>query len=172
MLTGNVFRSRLLVVGVVAAFVLLVTPVAEFAQAKAGAPVSNGSLVGFIYDKDMKTPVPNAVVKLRNVAKATEYESMPTDVNGMYKITGIEDGRYILGVTAAKRDYNFDYALVLKGSEMAKLTVALNAGGQTTGKDAKKKSFFTSPAGIVVIILVVGAGIFALVSGKEESPNK
>ena len=55
MLINNVFRSKVLVVGVLAAFVLLVAPVREFAQSK--APVASGSLVGFIYDKDMKTPI-------------------------------------------------------------------------------------------------------------------
>jgi hypothetical protein len=171
MIINSVFRSRTLVSCVLAAFVLLVTPVAEFAQAKAALPAAGGSLVGFIYDKDMKTPVPNAVVKLRNLEKATEYESTPTDASGMYKITGIAEGRYILGVTAAKHDFNFDYALVLKGNEMAKLSVALQEGGQTTGVDAKKKSFFTSPAGIVTLVIVAGAVLFVVFSkNKEESP--
>jgi hypothetical protein len=168
MLINKIFRSRLLVTGTLAAFVLLVTPVAPFAQGK--APAAGGSLVGFIYDKDMKTPVPNAVVKLRNVAKATEYESQPTDANGMYKIAGIEEGRYILGITAAKGDFNFDYGLILKANEMAKLSVALQEGGQTTGPDAKKKSFFKSPAGIVAIVIVAGSLLYVLLAKEETSP--
>ena len=167
MLVNSIFRSRVLVVGVLAAFALLVAPVREFAQSK--APAAGGSLVGFIYDKDMKTPVPNAVVKLRNVAKARAYESARTDANGMYKITGIEEGRYILGVTGAKGDFNFDYALALKGNEIAKLSVALMEGGQTTGTDAKKKSFFTSPAVIVVMVIVAGAILYAVFSKEEEA---
>jgi hypothetical protein len=163
------FRSRVLAVGVLAAFVLLMTPVAEFAQAKASAPASSGSLVGFIYDKDMKTPIPNAVVKLRNVEKPTDYASTLSDANGMYKITGIEEGRYILGVSASKGDFNFDYALALKGSEMAKLSVSLKEGGSTTGADAKKKSFFASPAGIVFTVIAVGAVLYGLLSHKEET---
>jgi len=168
MLIHKIFRSRLLVGGVLAAFALLVTPVAPFAQGK--APAAGGSLVGFIYAKDMKTPVPNAVVKLRNLAKAKDYESQPTDANGMYKISGIEEGRYILGVTAGKGDFNFDYALVLKGNELAKLSVALQEGGQTTGPDAKKKSFFLTPAGIVIIVIAVGSLAYALLAKEEESP--
>ena len=171
MLINNVFRSKVLVVSVLAAFVILVAPVREFAQSKAPAPA--GSLVGFIYEKDMKTPVANAVVKIRNLAKATEYTSAPTDANGMYKIAGIAEGRYILGVTAAKGDFNFDYALALKGAEMAKLSVALQEGGKTTGADAKKKSFFTSPAGIVVLVIVAGAVLYGLLAKEEEtSPIK
>jgi uncharacterized surface anchored protein len=167
MLMNNVFRSRFLILVVVAAFMLLVTPVREFAASK--DPAAGGSLVGFIYDKDMKTPIANAVVKLRNLAKAKEYESGRTDANGMYKITGIEEGRYILGVTAAQGDFNFDYALALKGNEMAKLSVALQEGGQTTGADAKKKSFFLSPAGIVVMVIVAGAVLYGLLAKSEET---
>lgn len=167
MFVNSIFRSRVLAVGVLAAFALLVAPVSEFAQSK--APAAGGSLVGFIYDKDMKTPVQNAVVKLRSIEKAKGYESTPTDANGMYKITGIAEGRYILGVTGAKGDFNFDYALALKGSEIAKLSVALQEGGKTTGTDAKKKSFFTSPAGIVVLVIVAGAVLYGLLAKEEEA---
>jgi hypothetical protein len=171
MFIQKVFRSRILVVGVLAAFLLLVAPVREFAQGK--APSAAGSLVGFIYDKDMKTPVANAVVKIRNVAKATEYQSTPSDATGMYKITGIEDGRYVLGITAAKGNYNFDYALVLKGTEMAKLSVALQEGTQPPPEKTKKKSFFTSPAGIVTMVIVAGVVLLALFAKEEEtSPIK
>jgi len=171
MLKQDVFRSRFLAVGVLAAFALLVTPVAEFAQVKAALPASNGTLVGFIYEKDMRTPVPNAVVKLRNVAKAEEYESTPTDATGMYKIVGIEEGRYILGVSAAKRDFNFDYALVLKGTEVAKLSLALTPGGPTSGAadESKPKGFFMSPAGFVAIVIVAGAVLYGLLAKQEEA---
>jgi hypothetical protein len=169
MIVNSVFRSRILVSGVLAAFVLLVTPVAQFAQGKAAAPAANGSLVGFIYEKDMKTPVAHAVVKIRNIANAQQYESQPTDASGMYHITGIEEGRYILGVTATKGDFNFDYALLLKGDELAKLSVSLTPGSKTTGDDAKPNSFFTSPAGIVTLVIVVGAVLYVLLKGKEEA---
>ncbi len=168
MLIKKVFRSRILVTGVLAAFLLLLAPVREFAQGK--APAAGGSLVGFIYDKDMKTPVPNAVVKIRNVAKASEYQSTPSDTNGMYKITGVEAGRYVLGIAAPKGDFNFDYGLSLKSGEMAKLSVALTPGGQSTAGDTKSKSFFTSPMGIVTLVIVAGAVLYALFA-KEEEPS-
>jgi hypothetical protein len=168
MIITNVFRSRVLVAGVLAAFLLLVAPVREFAQAKS-APAGGGALVGFIYDKDMKTPVANAIVKIRNIDKATEYDSQPTDANGMYKIAGIAAGRYILGVTTPKGDFNFDYGLSLKGNETAKLSVALNEGGRMPGSDASIKGFFTSPMGIVTLVIVTGAVLYAIFSKKEEA---
>jgi hypothetical protein len=168
MIINSVFRSKALAIGVLAAFVLVMMPGREFAQAKAPAP-ANGSLVGFIYEKDMRTPVSNAVVKIRNLADAKTYASAPTDANGMYKITGIQEGRYILGVAATKGDFNFDYALLLKGNELAKLSVALQEGGTTTGRDAGAKSFFTSPAGIVALVIVAGAVLYGILASKEEA---
>ncbi len=167
MLIKELFRSRALVVVVLASFGLLVAPVGQFAAPR--GPASSGSLVGFVYGSDMKTPVTNAVVKLRNVADSKEYVSPPTDANGMYKVTGLADGRYILGVTTAKGDFNFDYVMKVKGGEMAKLSVALAPGGQTTGTDAGKKSFFVSPAGIVLIVVAVGTVLYAVFAKEEEA---
>lgn len=78
-----VFRSKVLAVCLAAAFILLTVPMRDFA---AGAPKTSGALSGFIYGEDMRTPVRNAVVKLRNVTNQKEYESEPTDLEGMYKI--------------------------------------------------------------------------------------
>lgn len=91
-----VFRSKVLAVGLAAAFVLLTVPVREFA---AGAPKASGSgaLSGYIYGEDMRTPVRNAVVKLRSLDSQKEYESEPTDLEGMYKIPEVEEGRYVMG---------------------------------------------------------------------------
>ncbi len=42
MIVNSIFRSRILIICVLAAFVLLITPVAEFAQGKAAAPAATG----------------------------------------------------------------------------------------------------------------------------------
>jgi len=167
MFMNSVFRSKVLVVVLVAAFVMLVAPVREFAQAKAPA---GGSLVGFVYAKDMKTPVANAVVKIRDVSSAKEYDSAPTDANGMYKIAGIHEGRYILGVTGAAGNFNFDYVMLLKATDMAKLSVALTPGGQMSGDDAKGKSFFKENwVGLVILVLAVGATLYGYIHKPEEA---
>ena len=121
----------------------------------------------------MTTPVANAVVKVRNVQSPKEYDSQPTDANGMYKITGVAEGRYILGVTTAGGNYNFDYVLVFKGSEIAKLSLALEEGGKTTGKDAEAKSFFSQTQNIIgVAIFVAGAAFMTyLILHKPEEAS-
>jgi len=173
MLIDKVFRSRGLVTGVLAAFVSLVMPMGEFARAQATV-APGGSLAGFIYGKDMKTPVAGAVVKIRNVGDQKELTSLPSDANGMYTIPGIPEGRYILGVTAAEGNFDFDYALHVKASEMGKLSVALapGAGAQTAGETAtKKKGFFNTVVGRALLITVAGVGVYlAFFTEKEASP--
>jgi len=177
MLVSRALKSRGLAVGVAAAFVFLSLPIAEFAAAKAapqapGAAVpAEGSLVGFVFTQDMRTPVANAVVMIRNINEQTSYSSAPSDANGMYAIKGIKEGRYVLGVAATEGDYNFDYVMALKGSEMAKLSLALNPGGQMTGADPAKKSFFPSAGGVMIVVMAAGAVLYAVFAAKdEESP--
>ena len=163
-----------LAVLLVAAFVLLTLPVREFA---AGGPGGTGALAGHIYDEDMRTPVRNAVVMLRNVATQKEYESEPTDPDGMYRIPGIEEGRYVMGVKVSSGSYNFHYSLLIKSDALAKLSVAMRAGSDPVmlqqGYDANKKrsigDFFKSPAGIVTILAAVEITLFALVLAENEA---
>jgi hypothetical protein len=159
-----------------AAFVLLTLPVRDFA---AGAPKGTGSLAGHIFNEDMKTPVRNAVVKLRNVASQLEYESEPTDLEGMYTIPAIEEGRYVMGVKSVQGDYNFHYSILIKSDALAKLSVAMKPGAApvrieqgTTGKGKSGLgAFFKSPAGILTLITVAEVTLFAIaLSEGETSP--
>ncbi len=159
-------KSRSLTFGVLAAFLLLVFPAAELAAAQS----MPSSLIGFVYAKDMKTPVANAVVKLKSVKDMKEYSSTPADSNGMYKVAGLPQGRYVVGVSASEGDFNFDYVLNIKNDEMAKLSVALVPGGTSAAAAAAngKKSFFTSPAGIMLLVTVAGAVIYSIANEADE----
>jgi len=162
----SVSKSGWLIWAALAAFALFVVPVGEVAWAKE----QGGTLVGFVYAQDMKTPVAGAVVKVRNITNQKEFVSSATDANGMYKVDGVDEGRYILGVTATQGDFNFDYVMLLKGGEIAKLSVALVPGGQATSGDAPKKSFFKSPVGIVTMVVVAGVILYAIFAEGEASP--
>ncbi|NPV84058.1 MAG: carboxypeptidase regulatory-like domain-containing protein [Candidatus Aminicenantes bacterium] len=176
MLRNGIYRSPVLSGIVLLAFMLLLLPAETLA-----APT--GSLVGFIYGSDMKTPVQNAVVKVRNVDDGKEYVSTPTDANGSYKLDKLKEGKYILGITAPDGDYNFPYVMVVKGGEIGKLSLALKSGaasglGQETVEPTEKEkvSFFKTPVGIAVLMVATTLalyGTFKLLEGKEEaSPSK
>jgi len=169
--------KKTLAVFLVGALVLLTVPVAQIAAA---APRGNGALAGHIYNEDMRTPVRNAIVKLRNVATMKEYASDPTDPEGMYRIPAIEEGRYVMGVLGPSGSYNFHYSIMIKADALAKLSVAMKLGDspvmlqQGSGEYNKKASivdFFKSPAGILTIITAVEVTLFAIaLSEGEASP--
>jgi hypothetical protein len=124
----------------------------------------------------MKSCVTNAVVKLRNLNNQKEYISLPTDAKGGYKILGIEEGWYTLGVTTAAGDFNLNYGVYVKAGVTAKLSVEMLPGGMLEGKGGSGgggKSFFKTPAGILTIVALgagVGFGIYELTKQKEASP--
>jgi hypothetical protein len=157
-----------------ATFFLLTVPFPRFAAA---APKGNGTLVVHIYNEDMKTPVRNVVVKLRNVETQKEYDSEPTYPNGTYVIPAIEEGRYVMGVLGTSGPYNFHYSIMIKANALAKLSVAMKPGGTPVmlqqGFDTKKKAtivdFFKSPAGLLTIISAVEVTLFAVVLSEGEA---
>jgi uncharacterized surface anchored protein len=169
----SVSKSKGLVYGLIASFVLLVMPIGEYASAQATS-AQGGSLTGFIFGKNANTPVAGAVVKIRNLEDQKELASMPTDEDGLYKILGIPEGRYILGVSSAAGDFDCDYAVHVKSGELGKLSMALapGAGAQTTDENApKKKGFFKTVAGRALLVTAVGVAVYlAFFTGKEASP--
>jgi hypothetical protein len=178
MRNSRLLHSKFLALFLAGAFILLTAPVREFAQ---GLPAGTGALAGHIYNDDMRTPVRNAIVKLRNVATQKEYESEPTDPEGMYRIPGVEQGRYVMGVVSVQGDYNFQYSILIKPNALAKLSVAMKPGGvparieASSGSGTEKKKtivdFFKSPAGILTLIAVAETTLFALaLSEGEASP--
>jgi len=175
MFQAGALRSKYLSVGLIAAFLLLTVPLPAPAQAQTPSYTRQGTLQGTVYSEGMKTRVANAVVKLRNLNNQKEYTSQPTDAKGGYKILMIEEGWYTLGVSIAAGDYNLNYGVYIKAGETAKLSVEMMPGGMLEGKGGSgsggKKGFFSTPAGILVIVAAVGGagfGIYELTKKEEE----
>jgi hypothetical protein len=167
---------KILAIFLVGAFVLLTLPVVDVSAA---APRGSGALAGHIYNEDMRTPVRNAVVMLRNVTTQKEYTSEPTDPDGMYRIPGIEEGRYVMGVQGPSGAYNFHYSIMIKADALAKLSVAMKSGeapvrleqGSSYNKKPTIIDFFKSPAGILTIVTAIEITLFAVaLSEGEASP--
>jgi hypothetical protein len=177
MLKVTLFRSRVLAGGLVAAFVLFLMPLTGSAQTEPTSYARLGTLQGDLYSEGMKSRVANAVVKVRNLNNQKEYASLPTDAKGGYKIFGIEEGWYTLGVSTAAGDFNLNYGVYIKAGETAKLSVEMLPGGMLEGKGGSGggKSFFAKPGGILLIVALgaaAGFGIYELTKEKEASPVK
>lgn len=191
MLKENIFRSRLLIFAIIGSCCLLFFP----HEALSGA--QTGTLIGIILAEDMKTPVENAVVLVRNVKTKIEFRSNPTDKSGSYVIKNLEEGLYILGVSSPKGDFNFGYQIRVKANEIAKLSLALKPGkkggailvgtagagvvaGALTGAGAiagavgagvAGAAFFLTPVGIA-IATVVAAGLGVGIAAAVKSPMR
>jgi len=177
MLKVALFRSRILVGGLVAAFMPLLIPLTGSAQTQPKSFARQGTLQGVVFSEGIGARVSGAVVKVRNLNNQREYASQPTDAKGGYKILGIEEGWYTLGVSTAAGDFNLNYGVYIKAGETAKLSVVMLPGGMLEGKGASGggKSFFAKPAGILTIVVLgagAGFGIYELTKEKETSPIK
>ena len=176
MIKKSVFRSKFLAGGLIVAFGILITPAPVPAQSPepAQALVRQGTLQGVVFSEGMKSRVAGAIVKVRNLNNQREYSSQPTDVKGGYKILGIEEGWYTLGVTSPAGDFNLNYGVYVKAGETAKLSVEMLPGGMLEGKGSgggRGKSFFSTPGGILLIVALAGAagfGVYELTKKETE----
>ncbi len=179
MVSVRASRSRILAYGLIASFLLLVTPITGAAQAPTTPPQSfarQGTLQGSVFSEAMRARVANAIVKIRNLNNQKEYTSQPTDAKGNYKILMIEEGWYTLGVTTAAGDFNLNYGVYIKAGETAKLSVEMLPGGMLEGKGSNGggsgKGFFSTPGGILLIVVAVagaGFGVYELTKKEEEA---
>ena len=172
MLRISARRSRFLSAALIVAFGILITPAPSAAQTQAPL-VRQGTIQGVVYSEGMKSRVAGAIVKIRNLNNQKEYTSPPTDAKGGYKIIGVEEGWYTLGITAATGDFNLNYGVYIKAGETAKLAVEMMPGGMLEGKGGSGggKSFFAKPGGILLIVALAGAagfGIYELTKKESE----
>jgi len=184
MLQERLFRSKLFIFGIVASVSLLVFSHEALGQA------GPGSLTGFIYWENQKSPMEGATVKLRNVLTGAVYQSGPTDKIGSYIVKNIPEGRYLVGVSTQKGNFNFDRELQIKARELAKLNLVLKVdrngalvagalGGTAAAaavagaaRAATAAGFFATPIGIAVAVVAAGAvgyGLYASISLAEKS---
>jgi hypothetical protein len=164
---GKMFKKhnlkyRVLSVLFLAAFSMLFIPM----EILSSAVPAKGNLVGFIYLSDLNSPVADAVVKIRSVKGGAEIKSEPTDKTGSYKLLGVDEGQYILGVSTKSGGYNLEVLIQIKGGETGKLSLVLKEGQTSVvlAKNAPKAAFFATPLGIALLASASAAAVVAGVS--------
>jgi len=88
--------------------------------------VEKGNLVGTILDRDGKTLISGAVIKLRNVTSGSVYESSPTDAKGSFRLEGVGKGIYQYGITTSQGDFNSNELVGIIAGETTKISVSVN----------------------------------------------
>jgi len=109
---------------------------------------AQGSVIGFIYGQDGTTPLPGAVVKLKNLITGSVYESTPADDYGIFKVQDIQTGLYTYGVATQNGDYNAEnlVGFTVEENDVAKLTIVVDPyeKGVAEALDEVKKGLETS----------------------------
>jgi len=143
-------------------------------------PASAGNMVGFVFAGDGITPVAGAVVKLKNIRTAEEFTSLPTDELGVFRLSGLPEGVYVMGVEYEGGAFNVQNPVGIKAGTTAKISLALKPGVQQDEQKKKKKrggliAFLSSPAGIAVIIAasaLIVYTVWTLTKEEEASPYR
>jgi len=141
-----------------------------------------GNLIGKIYAKDGITAVVGSIAKIKNVTTAKVYESSKTNNVGTFKIEGIEEGLYSVGIVTDEGEFNVESLIGVKANKTVLITLVLKPyldEGKVElrskiFKDDKVPSkilkFFSSPIGIAIIVVGSIAIIYGVVTltGEEE----
>jgi hypothetical protein len=89
--------------------------------------LEKGNLIGFVYDRDGKTPVEGAVVVVKNTSSGAVYRAAPTNKQGMFIIQGLSKGIYSFGIATPQGDFNGNELIGILANETSKIAVSLNA---------------------------------------------
>lgn len=141
-----------------------------------------GNLIGKIYAKDGVTAVVGALAKIKNVATAKVYESSKTNNVGTFKIEGIEEGLYSLGIVTDEGEFNVESLIGVKANKAVLITLVLKPYLEEGKVEVRSKivksdkapskilKFFSSPIGIAIIVVGSVAIIYGIVTltGEEE----
>ena len=169
MIRLGIFRSRFFIVGVLAAFVVLLAPIQDFGQAVRKV----GALVGSLRGTDGEAAA-NTTIKIRNLNTGREF-SVATDAKGDYRIADVDEGWYTLTVDTPDHSFTLSYGIYIKANEDASLNLTMRPDGTLQGRGsagnaARGKSFFRKPLGIVTLVVlagVVGLGVTQLAKTKH-----
>lgn len=85
-----------------------------------------GDLVGLITENNGSTPVPGAVVVVRNLTTGVVTEGAQSDAKGGFRFPGLAPGLYALGVKSANGSYNSQDFFGVAADKTARITVALD----------------------------------------------
>ncbi len=108
---------------VLAAVLALLLPVS--ASQIAPSP-GQGSLVGTFFEKDGTTPVPGAVIKLKNISSGSIYEAAPSDKSGTFRLDGLVKGIYTFGIATSSGDFNSNELIGILEGETTKISISLS----------------------------------------------
>jgi hypothetical protein len=107
--------------GLAVALILVIFTTSAFSQ-----DLRKGHLIGYVFDRDGSTPVPGAVIVVKNLTTGAITEAAASDELGSFKVPGLDPGLYALGVKSAAGDFNSQEFFGVAAQQTSKISVALN----------------------------------------------
>jgi len=86
-----------------------------------------GVILGYVFDYDGTSPISGAVVKIKNTANGSVYESSVSDTSGVFNILGIETGIYQYSVSMPDGEFIADdvFGVRLSDNDTAKIAISV-----------------------------------------------
>ncbi len=103
------------------ALILALVPPAAIPQEPA-----KGGLIGFVYGADGSTPVPGAVVLVKNLTTGAVTEAGPTDATGLFQVAELSAGLYSAGVRSLQGSYNCQDFFGVEARHTSRISIALD----------------------------------------------
>ncbi len=85
----------------------------------------NGALKGTVFSADGTTPLPDAVITIKNIANETSYTSGKTDDTGKFEIQNMVKGIYVMGVKTSEGEFNASNLVGVRSGKTENVTLAL-----------------------------------------------
>lgn len=85
-----------------------------------------GSLTGYVYEQDGSTPVPGAVVVVKNLTTGESLESSASTRSGVFRIEELSAGIYALGVRSERGSYNSQDVFGVEAGKTSRISIALD----------------------------------------------
>ena len=116
----KIAKSRIIAFMLIFSCILFFSPNLLAQQIK-----GKGNLIGKIYAKDGVTTVVGAVVKIKKTITVKVYESSKTDKRGNFKIEGIEEGLYSVGIITDEGEFYIESLIGVKANKTTLITLVL-----------------------------------------------
>lgn len=104
------------------AFLLVLALASSVASAQEPA---KGNLIGFIFGPDGSTPVPGAIVVVRNLTTGVVTEAGATDGRGTFRMSGLPAGLYAVGVRSSRGSFNSQDFFGVTAQQTARISISL-----------------------------------------------
>jgi len=100
--------------------------------------LGTGKVVGNVYQADGTTPLPGAVVMVKNISTGQVTSSLKTDRTGFFTISGLEKGIYAFGVRSNQGDFESNRQFGIEPNKTSRISISVTPYDDQTASAVKE----------------------------------